>query len=110
MNEAILVTGDAIGSPDEKLGGILLSNFLRLLGNREQLPKYIILLNAGVKSAARDSENLDFLKKLEERGVDIISCQTCVDYFGIEDQIAAGRIDGMVNIEEILLTHNSLTI
>lgn len=108
--EAILIESDTLGSPDEKLGAILMSNYLRLLGERDYLPKYIVLLNAGVKLATTGSAVLEHLKKLEERGVAIISCLTCVEYFGIESETAAGRIDGMKSILDILESHQVLTV
>ncbi|MHB9038028.1 MAG: DsrE family protein [Armatimonadota bacterium] len=106
----ILIGSEGMGSSDEKLGHILLGNFLRILGDREVLPKYIILWNSGVKNAAKDSDTLDHLKTLQERGVEIISCRTCVEYFGLENEMAAGVIDGMARILEILASHQVLTI
>lgn len=110
MNEAILLGSDTLGSGDEALGRILVCNFLRNLADRETPPNYIVLWNAGVKTATRDASTLEYLKKLEERGVKIVLCRTCVEYFGIEKDIAAGKIDGMVGILEILSTHQVLTV
>ena len=110
MNEVILVGSNMIGSPDEKLGMLLLGNFYRILGDKEQLPRYIVLLNGGVKTAAKESDTLEYLKALEERGVQIIICRTCVEYFQLEDDIAVGEIDGMARIIDILSQHSVLTI
>ena len=110
VNEVVAVNSDMLGSPDEKLGRLLMSTFLRLLSQRDAVPKYLILYNAGVKLALRDSETVEFVKALQERGVCVILCQTCVDYLGIEDGIGAGEIDGMVRIQEILLNHSVLTV
>lgn len=110
VNEVVLVTSDTLGSPDEKLGAILISSFLRLMGQREQVPKYIILLNAGVKLAMNGAGAVEYLRVLEEKGVTIISCVTCVDYFDLEARIAVGIIDGMVRIQNELTTHSVLTI
>ena len=110
VNEVVLVTSDTLGSPDDKLGAILISSFLRLLGQREEVPKYVILLNAGVKLAVKGAETVEHLNVLEQRGVTIISCMTCVDYFDLEAEIAVGIIDGMVRIQNELTTHSVLTI
>lgn len=110
LNEVILVGSDAMGAPDEKLGKILLGNFLRILGDKEQLPLYIVLWNGGVKTAAKDADTREYLKRLEERGVQIISCRTCVEYFNLENDIAVGEIDGMARIIDLLSQHNVLTI
>lgn len=110
MNEVILIGSDKIGAPDQKLGEILLGNFLRILGDSEVLPKYIILWNGGIKIAAKDADTVSFLKKLEERGVKIILCRTCVDYYELENEIAVGEIDGMVRILDILSKYQVLTV
>ncbi len=110
VNEVMLVNSDGIGSPDRQLAQLLLNNFFRLLSEREQLPKYIILLNAGVKAATRNSEAVGYLKKIEDKGVKIISCRTCVDYFGIESEIDVGVIHTMIEIIDIALSHSVLTI
>jgi hypothetical protein len=110
INEVVLIGSDTLGSPDEKLGALLMSNFLRLLGLREELPKFIILWNAGVKLAVNGVETQEFLKVLEDRGVRIISCRTCVEYFGLTDSIGAGEIDSMVRIQDVLSQHQVLTV
>ena len=110
VNEVVLIGSDALGSPDEKLGRILMTSFLRLLSQRDELPKYVILWNGGVKLAARDTETSGFLKSLEDSGVNLILCRTCVEYFGVEGELGAGVIDGMVRIQEILANHHVLTV
>jgi len=109
-NEVVLIGSNAMGSPDEKLGRLILGNFLRILSERENLPQYIILWNGGVKTAVRGADTIDSLKTLQSRGVTIISCRTCVEYFDIEDDIVAGEIDGLVRILDILSNHSVLTI
>jgi len=110
MQEVILIGSASLGAGNEELGGLILANFLRLVGEREDLPKYIILWNDGVKVALQGSLWINHLKRLEDSGVDIISCRTCVEYFGIEDQIGVGRIGTMPQIQEILFSHQVLTV
>ena len=110
VSNAVLIGSDTLGSPDAKLGAILISSFLRLLGQRDEVPKYIILVNGGVKLAVKGAEAQEFLKVLEDRGTRIISCRTCVEYFGVEANIGVGEIDGMVRIQDVLTTHQVLTI
>jgi hypothetical protein len=110
MNDVILIGSQGMGSPDEKLGSLILGIFLRILGDRKELPKYIILWNGGVKNATRDSDILSCLKTLQDRGVEIISCRTCVEYFELENDIAVGVIDGMARIQDILTSHQVLTV
>lgn len=110
MNDVILIGSQSMGMPDEKLGHLLLGNFLRLLGDREELPKYMVLWNSGVKNAASNSDVLEYFKTLQDRGVEIVSCCTCVEYFGLDDDMAVGAIEGMAHILEILTKHQVLTI
>jgi len=110
LNEVIVLNSESMGSGDEPLGKLLMGNVLRLLASREDKPKYIILYNAAVKLATIASPVLDYLLALQEHGVMIISCRTCLEYFGIEDKLAVGEIQGMVEILNILSAHNVLTI
>ena len=110
INDVVLIGSDVLGSPDKQLGIILMGNFLRLMGDRDKLPSHVILWNGGVMLASEDSSSLEYLKILQDRGVEIIICRTCVEYFGLENKIAVGEIDGMVRILDILTQHNVLTV
>ncbi len=109
-HEVVIVGSDRLGSGDDDLGRLLMGNFFRIMGDREDLPAYIILWNNGVKCAVIDSDTLDFLKNLEDRGVQIISCRTCVEYFELEDKIAVGKVEGFVRILDIISNHTVLTV
>lgn len=109
-NGVILVGSDLLGAREEKLGRLLLGNFFRLLGGRDSVPECIVLWNDGVKAATRGSETLEHLLRLQERGVRVVLCRTCVDYFGIEEEVAAGEIIGMVQILDILADAQVLTV
>ncbi len=106
----MLIESDTVGGPDRDLGRLLREILLRNLGNRSDLPAYIVLMNAGVQLATATSPVLDHLKKLEADGVKIVSCRTCVKYFGLEDKVAVGQVDGMVGILELLATHEVITV
>ena len=109
-HDIILVGTSGLGSGSQELGGLILANFLRILGERGDLPNYIVLWNDGVKIALEGAPWLPHLKKLEERGVKIISCRTCVEYFGLEGKTAVGEIWPMQRIQEILLSSRVLTV
>lgn len=111
MDDMVIVVGSkGLGSGSEELGGLILANFLRVLGEKENLPKYIVLWNDGVKTALGDSLCINHLKKLEELGVRIISCRTCIEYFGLEDKVVVGEIGTMPQIQDLLLTNQVLTV
>lgn len=106
----ILIGSTGLGAGDSNLGSLLLANFLRLLAERADLPQYIVLWNEGVKIALDESICINHLKRLEERSVDIVSCRTCIEFFGLEGGITAGRIGTMPEIQEILLGGQVLTV
>lgn len=108
--DILLIGSDRLGGRDDQLGAILLSNFLRILSDQHESPEYIVMWNSAVKEAATSSENLSHLQKLEGRGVKIVICRTCVEYFGIENELGVGIIDGMANIQKLLFSHSVLTI
>lgn len=111
MNYDVVLIGQAgLGAGDPQLGGLILANFLRLLGEREDRPEYIILWNEGVRIAVEGSNWINHLKRLDEQGVKIVCCQTCIEFLGLEGKIAVGEIGNMPGIQDILFTRRVLTI
>ena len=99
---AVIVSDNRMGRGDDVLGDILIRSFIHTLLQLKPLPETIICYNAGVKLAAKDSAVLDDLQQLEQAGVDILVCGTCVNYFGLGNQIAAGHISNMYDIAETM--------
>ena len=102
MEKVIVINNDRMGHGDEKLGTRLMANFLSKLIDAELKPQMILLYNSGVKLAAKESPVLERLESLENLGVDIISCGTCVNFYGLADQIEAGRVTNMLEIVRVL--------
>lgn len=99
----VLLSGDGIGRGDPDLARLLMRGFLYTLTEADDLPRCIILMNAGVKLAASGSESLDNLRKLADRGVEILACGTCLDFFKLMDALAVGRVTNMFEIASLLL-------
>jgi selenium metabolism protein YedF len=97
-----LITGDQIGISAEEPGKKLMQTFLYSLAQLPKAPDLILLLNAGVKLAAQGSEVLDNLKTLVEHGADIRSCGQCLNYYGLTEKLAVGKITNMMEIVEFL--------
>ena len=104
----VLIPSDGMGRGDEELGGILMRSFLHTLNEVEPVPDTIIFLNSGVKLTVEGSVVLEDLQALEQRGVQLLACGTCLDFFGLRDKIAAGRISNMYSIAETLLAAGSV--
>ena len=98
----VILSDNRMGRGDDVLGDVLIRAFVHTLAQLKPLPDTIICYNAGVKLAAKDSAVLDDLRQLAQAGVDIIVCGTCVNFFGLGDQIAAGHISNMYDIVETM--------
>jgi selenium metabolism protein YedF len=98
----VILSDNRMGRGDDLLGDILIRAFIHTLLQLKPLPETIICYNAGVKLAAKDSVVLDDLQQLAQAGVDILVCGTCVNYFGLGDQVAAGHISNMYDILETM--------
>lgn len=95
-SKTILIQSEGLGRGDDRLGAMLMANFLRLLGESENRPAALIFWNTGVKLACEGSQVLDYLKKLEEQGVELLACTTCLEYFGLVDKLRVGKPTTMV--------------
>lgn len=93
----ILITSDKMGHGDDELGRKLMHNFVRTLKEMGGLWR-IIFLNSGVKLTASGSPLLVSLKELQDMGVQIFACGTCLDYFGLLNRKAIGETTNMLDI------------
>jgi intracellular sulfur oxidation DsrE/DsrF family protein len=100
-NTLIQITQNGMGSGDEQLGSLLASNYLTLLNEEEELPRFITLYNAGVKLICKGSTSIEAFKNLEQRGVKIIACKTCLVKFDLLEEVQVGLIGSMRDIIEL---------
>lgn len=91
----IALTSDAMGQGDEALGKKLMISFVNLLTELDTLPSAVLCYNAGVKLALPGSDVVDTLAALERRGVEVILCGTCIDFFGLKGRTVAGKTGDM---------------
>lgn len=96
----ILITRDGMGSADVGLQRKLLDTYLRLLTENDSLPAAICFYTDGVKLVVEDSSFLEQLSILEHKGVRLIACSTCLNYFGLTDKVRVGIVGGMPDILE----------
>lgn len=107
----VVLSQDIMGRGDEELGTILIKAFMNTLAESDTLPWRILLFNRGVILAAREAETVEALRNLEESGVEILVCGTCLDYFGLKEKLAVGTVSNMYDILTTMLTStNSVTI
>ena len=96
------ISSDKIGSQDEELGQTLMKNFLLKLVQAYKKPTHILFVERGVKLLLPDYPALVALQNLEAQGVRLLACQTCLDYYGIREQIAVGEVSNMLEIVETM--------
>lgn len=99
---AVVLKGETMGSGDPALGTLLMKAFLNALPEAERLPSTVLLYNAGVRLALEGADTAAALRKLEDLGVTVMSCGTCLDYYGVKDRLAVGTVGNMYKITEVL--------
>ncbi|MCF8404832.1 MAG: sulfurtransferase-like selenium metabolism protein YedF [Bacteroidales bacterium] len=99
----IMLAKDRLGEGSDELGNALVGALLNSALAQDVLPQKIIFMNSGINLVTKGSLFLHLLKELESRGVDIISCGTCLDYFGKMDELIVGRVTNMHEILESML-------
>ena len=106
----VLITADGIGQGDQDLARLLMRGFVYTLTETEHPAQRVILMNSGVKLAVVGSESLGHLKKLEERGVEVLACGTCLEFYGLTQALAVGGITNMYEIAGHLLEGPTVTV
>ena len=99
-NIVISIGSDKMGEGEDELGKILIKGFIYALTEAETLPKTVLLYNKGVLLASTIEDTVKDLKVLEERGVEILSCGTCANFYHVQDQIKVGTLTNMYTILE----------
>jgi selenium metabolism protein YedF len=95
-SKTFLVQSEGLGRGNDQLGLMLMANFLRLLGDSQDKPATLVFWNAGVKLVCEGSPVLVHLKKLEEQGVEILACTTCLEFYDLADKLKVGKPTTMV--------------
>lgn len=98
----VAISSQKMGDGDEQLGQVLMKGFIFALSQLEELPQTILFYNGGAHLTTKDSDSLEDLKLMEEQGVEILTCGTCLDFYGKKDQLEVGSITNMYTIVETL--------
>lgn len=98
----VAVETETMGRGSDELGRTLMKGFLFAVGQLPQLPKTILFYNGGAHLTVEGSPVLKDLKKLEAQGVEILTCGTCLNFYGLTDRLAVGGVTNMYDIVERL--------
>lgn len=99
-----VLSSDQMGQGDEALGRLLMKGFVYALAQLEEPPKTVLLYNGGAKLSCEGSASLEDLKELKERGVEILTCGTCLNHYGLTEQLRVGEVTNMYEITQRLMT------
>ena len=101
-NLVLLIGSSVLGHGDDQQGSALMNSFVYAITRLETVPATIILINSGVFLVSEGSPVLEYLKQLEERGVEIISSASCLEYYNLQDKLRVGYFSNMFSITEKL--------
>ncbi|MEJ5242792.1 MAG: sulfurtransferase-like selenium metabolism protein YedF [Desulfomicrobiaceae bacterium] len=94
----VFLTTDRIGQGSDELGAKLMFNFLSTLPEMGASLWRIVLVNGGVRLATSSSPTLDILRRLEQSGVEILVCGTCLEFFGLLGAKEVGQTTNMLDV------------
>lgn len=99
-----VVNSDSMGEGNDPLGKVLIGAFLKKLWARPEKPSTVIFYNSGVLLLDKQAGFMDVLVGLEEAGVELLACGTCLDDYKMRDKIVAGRVSSMEEIVNLMMS------
>lgn len=99
-NTVVVFASDRMGSGNDELGKVLIKGFIFAVTQLEKLPKTMLFYNGGATLTAEGSDSLEDLKSLEAQGVEILTCGTCLNYYGLTEKLQVGSVTNMYTIVE----------
>lgn len=103
LNDLVIMVGkDTLGEGSEELGDVLVRGYFYTLTEVKPFPKALLFINSGVNLTVTDSPVIDHLRLLESKGVEILTCGTCLDYFNLKDKLGVGGVTNMYTIVETM--------
>lgn len=98
----VAIDTDAMGRGSDDLGRTLMKGLIYAVSQLETLPKTILFYNGGAKLTTEGSVSLEDLRSMEAQGVQILTCGTCLNFYGLADKLAVGSVTNMYVIVETL--------
>ena len=99
-NTIIVISSDRMGTGNDELGKILIKGFIFAVTQLDTLPKTMLFYNGGATLTVEGSDSLEDLKHLEAQGVEILTCGTCLNYYGLTEKLGVGSVTNMYSIVE----------
>jgi selenium metabolism protein YedF len=97
-NLVYVIASDCMGRGSDELGWALLQTYITTIKDVSPQPSRILFYNGGVKLVATAGKALEALQALEKKGVKILSCGTCLDFFKLAKNLQVGTTTNMYEI------------
>lgn len=110
MAKTVVIGSKELGRGDDRLGGLLMANMLRVMGEANERPETVIFMNAGVFLLCEGSKVLEHIRNLEGKGVRLLACTTCLEYFDLADKLVAGEPTTMLRTVEQMMGSETVFI
>lgn len=107
--KVVVIKSEFMGDGDNELGKVLIKGFIYALSQQDELPQTMLFYNGGAKITSEGSESIEDLKALEEKGVKIFTCGTCLNYYGLTEKLCVGEATNMYEITK-KMTEASLIV
>lgn len=96
----VVLSANTMGTGDPKLGTALMKAFVFALTKQDKLPETILCYNTGAYLTCEGADTLEDMKLLESEGVTILTCGTCLDFYGLKEKLSVGGVTNMYDIVE----------
>lgn len=109
-SSSVVMFGSAtMGTGNDELGHILVKGLIYALAHQDKVPRKMIFFNGGATLTCEGSESIDDLKELESRGTVVLTCGTCLDYYGIREKLAVGGVTNLYEIAQTVASNPGVT-
>lgn len=99
-NVVVVISSKTMGDGDAELGTTLMKGFIYALSQQDDLPATILFYNGGAVHTCEGSASLEDLKSMEAQGVEILTCGTCLNFYGLTEKLQVGTVTNMYVIAE----------
>ena len=98
----VAIDSDVMGKGSDELGATLMKGFIYAVSQLEKLPRAMLFYNGGAKLTVEGAVSVEDLKNMEAQGVEILTCGTCLNFYGLTEKLAVGSVTNMYTIVEKL--------
>lgn len=95
---SVFIGKEIIGAGNEELGKSLIKMYFYTIFESNNLPKSILFMNDGVKVPTLNDQAIEHLMDLEKKGVEILVCGACLNFYGLEEKLKVGKVSNMYDI------------